>query len=76
MCVTVRFADREKLLQFREGKMPFHILLIVHHARAERLLMRLSLEDLLFNSSRLLRKQFHEFKRSKLLNRSNKQKIV
>lgn len=43
--------EPEEILEFIHGEMPLHILLIVHYAAREGLLVSLSLEDLLFNRS-------------------------
>jgi hypothetical protein len=49
----------KQLLQVILGEMPFAVLVLVHHGRGERLLVRLPLENLLLNRSSLQKRTFN-----------------
>lgn len=52
--VAVGFlAEGEEFAELSQGKVALHVLLLVHHAAAQRFLMGLSLQDLLLDGPRL-----------------------
>jgi len=45
--------EREELAQLAQGEVPLHVLLLIHHTAAQRLLVGLPLQDLLLDGPRL-----------------------